>query len=91
MARRMGEDLWYLLQMCPGLGFSVLFVPGLIWLRLILKVVEEALGPLRKPAHKFVHPLPRPSTSRLAEVPRHKCQPCEVLEPDSTVRNDRCA
>jgi|GEM_PF-3028659 len=58
MANNLGQDLWYFLNMFHGLGYSVLFILGIVWLRLILLVVEHALYPRRKtPTHKFVHPL----------------------------------
>jgi hypothetical protein len=61
--------MWYLLDMFHGLGYSILFVLGLVWLWLLLQVVEDALAPQRKGMHRFVHPLPNPPTSR-----RRRCQ-----------------
>ena len=92
MAHRIWEDMWYLLDMFHGLGYSILFVLGLVWLRLLFQVVENALAPQRKGTHRFVHPLPNPSPSGPEEMPRCKPQPSEVLpESASTERRDLCA
>jgi hypothetical protein len=92
MAHRILEDMWYLLDMFHGLGYSILFVLGLVWLRLLLQVVEDALAPQRKGMHPFVHPLSNPSSSGPEEMRRCKPQPSEVLpESVSTERRDLCA
>lgn len=61
MAHRFGEDVWYVLNIFNGIGYMVLFVVVMIWLRLLLHVVEDAVTPLRKRPHKFVRPLSEPS------------------------------
>lgn len=61
MVHRFGEDLWYLLTVVNGMGYMVLLIVGMIWVRLLLHVVEDAIAPLRRHPHKFVHPLRSPS------------------------------
>ena len=60
MTQHLGEELWYLLNVFNGMGYMVLFVVAMIWARLLLQVVKDAIAPLRKHPHKFVHPLARP-------------------------------
>lgn len=65
MANHLGQDIWYLLNMFDGLGYVILFFLLIIWLRLILQVIEDAVSPRqKKPNHRFVHPLGsfRPTT-----------------------------
>lgn len=58
MADHLGQDIWYLLNMLHGLGYSILLIFLIIWLRLILLVIEDVLCPRRKKlSHRFVHPL----------------------------------
>ena len=91
MAHHMGEDFWYLLNVFHGLGYSVLFVLGLIWLRILLQVVEDAVAPLRKPTHRFVHPIPTHSNNRPETLPIKTSQTSEVSESNSIGRKDICA
>jgi hypothetical protein len=91
MAHHIREDFWYLLNRFHGLDYSVLFVLGLIWLRLLLQVVEDAIASRRKPTHRFVHPLPTPANNRPETLLTKTSQPGEVSESDSAGRKDICA
>lgn len=53
-----GEDLWNLLTMFNGMGYMALFVLAVIWARLLLSVLEDALTTRNGSSHKFVHPHP---------------------------------
>lgn len=55
------EDISYLLHIFPAVGKTMLFILALVWLRLLVPVVQNELRPLRKPRHKFGHPLPSQS------------------------------
>ena len=47
MARAV-EEVWYLLNILNGLGYVVVLLLAMIWLRLLLQVVEYAVTPLRR-------------------------------------------
>ena len=91
MAHHMVKDFWYLLTMFHGLGYSALFVLGLIWLRILLQVIEDAVAPLRKPTQRFVHPVPTHSNNRPETLSMSTSQPGEVSESNSAGRKDTCA
>jgi hypothetical protein len=40
-----------------GVGYTVAFLFLMIWIRLLLIVIDEAIGPRSGKEHKFVHPL----------------------------------
>ena len=57
MAHSIVEDVWYLLTIFNGLGYMIVLVLAMIWLRLLLRVVEYALAPLNKNPLSLVPPL----------------------------------
>lgn len=63
MKKSMGESLLYMLDAFGGLGYSAAFLLLLLWIRLLLMVIENALRPDHGRTHRFVHPLPN-SVSR---------------------------
>lgn len=92
MAHHMGEDIWYLLNIFNGMGYMVLFVLALIWLRFLLKVAEDALAPLRKRTHRFVHPLPVSPNVPVTDPCRNASQPGIDREPAPVQEKERlCA
>ena len=54
------EDVLYLLTISNGIGYLVLFIFAVLWARLVLMAVEEAVKPRKEFLHKFVHSLPDP-------------------------------
>ncbi len=88
MISRFGEDLWYLLTLFQGMGYMVLFVLLMIWIRLLLKVFEDALMPRRKTSHKFVHPIPLPP-SLTRSVVHDSVVPDEHIEDVELIANDQ--
>jgi hypothetical protein len=67
MIHHAGEELWYLLRVFHGMGYVALFIVAMIWARLLLEVILDAIAPMRKHPHKFVHPLPSPSDRKTFE------------------------
>ena len=61
MSHSVGEDVSYLLTIFNGLGYMIVFVLAMIWLRLLLRVVEYALAPLGKNPPSLVSALSEPS------------------------------
>ena len=57
MTGRLGDDVWYLLTLFNCFGYMVLFVVVLLWLRLMIHVVEDALAPIAKRPPRPVHPV----------------------------------
>jgi hypothetical protein len=57
MNRPWGEDLWNLMTMFNGIGYTALFVLAVIWARLLLSVIEGALTSGKRHVHRFGHPL----------------------------------
>jgi len=92
MDHHLGQDIWYLLNMFHSLGYSVLFVLGMIWLRLILKVFEEAMCPRgKKLTHRCVHPLGPLRTSRMVPGLTTELQHTTSSESDSMRKKNLCA
>jgi hypothetical protein len=60
MTRPWAEDVWNLLTMFNGMGYMALFVLVVIWVRLLLSVLENALTSRKRSSHQFVHPHPTP-------------------------------
>jgi hypothetical protein len=58
MINHIGTELWYLLNMFNGMGYMILFVVAMIWVRMLLQVVEVAVVSLRMHPHDFIHPTP---------------------------------
>lgn len=79
MISRFGENLWYLLTIFQGMGYMVLFVLLMIWVRLLLQVCEDALMPRKKTSHKFVHPIPLPPNVTVGSG-RDTASPGEQIE-----------
>ena len=48
MASRFAEDVWYLLTIFNCVGYMVLLVVIVVWLRLVLHAVEDALVPIAR-------------------------------------------
>ena len=74
MIHHLGADLLYLLKISDGMGYLILFIVVVIWVRLLLGGVEAAIAPLRTHPHKFVHPLPSSlelKTFRRSDKPTH--------------------
>lgn len=91
MADHLGQDIWYLLNMFHSLGYSVLFVLGMIWLRLILRVFEEALCPRKKKlTHRCVHPLGPFRTTRIELESTTESKHPSPSESDSTQKKNLC-
>ena len=56
-----GEEFLYLLSLFHGTGYMGFFVLLLIWVRFLIRVLQEALFPPARTAHEFVHSLSRMS------------------------------
>ena len=92
MIHHFGADLLYLLKISNGMGYMILFVVVTIWARLLLRVVEDATAPLKKPRHKFVHPLPSSLELRTFGQSDKPTPPVTTQESSSEVsRSKNCA
>ena len=85
MIHHFGADLWYLLGISKGIGHMILFAVAMIWVRLLLQVVEDAIAPLRKHPHKFVYPFPSPFERRTFGQSGKSVQSVTALESGSEI------
>ena len=87
MISRFAENVWDLLAIFNCLGYMVLFVVVMVWLRLMLQVVEDALAPVAR-RHTFVHPLPGTERTKTPTVAGISISASHALE---GVSQDKCA
>jgi hypothetical protein len=66
MSQHYGADLWYFLNVFEGVGYILVVIFSMIWIRLLLMIIETALRPRKEFNHKFVHPLP--DTAHLTKI-----------------------
>ena len=83
MVHRLGEDVCYVLSMFSGIGYTVLVICALIWLRMLLPVLEEALQHHRERPHKFVHPLPKNWDLTTSAPPEEPAEVATALPADA--------
>ena len=65
MAHHLGEDMWCLPNVFNGIAYMLLFIFAMIWLRLLLRVVEDFVTPQNAFAQV------RPPTSKALGSPRY--------------------
>jgi hypothetical protein len=71
------------------MGYLILFVIATIFLRLLLQVLEDAIAPLRRHPHKFVHPLASPPEVKTRKQSNQSAQLARIPQSGSNAKGTR--
>jgi len=74
MVRSIVEQVWYLLNVFSGLGYLVVLIFAMVWLRLLLRVVEYVAAPLSNNTRSIVHPHSEPSDLAMISECEHSTE-----------------